>query len=51
MELAQSIEQGLGAGCPRVSLKSVATDGIPARWCPNLESFEEGALRLLEGRS
>jgi hypothetical protein len=49
MELAQNIERSLGAGCASASLKSLATDGIPTRWFPDLESFEEEAVRLLEG--
>jgi hypothetical protein len=32
------------------SIKSLATDGIPSRWYPDLASFEEDALELLESQ-
>jgi hypothetical protein len=48
MELARRIELYLGAGRESASLKSVATDGIPTSWHPDLESFEEQALSQVE---
>jgi len=49
MHLARGIAQSLRAGCSSASLKSLATDGIPARWYPDLDGFEREAIRLLEG--
>jgi hypothetical protein len=49
MYLAQDIEQRLRSGCSSASLKSLATDGIPSRWYPDLDGFEEEAIRLLGG--
>ena len=50
MDLARSIERALDAErrCP--TIKSVATDGTPAAWHPDLRSFEEEALELIETR-
>ena len=50
MDLARAIERALDPEqrCP--TIKSVATDGIPAAWHPDLRSFEEEALELIEGR-
>lgn len=50
MDLARSIERSLDAErrCP--TIKSVATDGTPAAWHPDLRSFEEEALELIETR-
>ena len=50
MNLARGIQRSLPAGCSSASLKSLATDGIPSRWYPDLDEFEEEAIRLLEGR-
>ena len=44
MELAQAIQRHTPPGSQAASLKSVATDGIPTRWFPDLVSFEEAAL-------
>jgi hypothetical protein len=49
ISLAQDIARSLRAGCPSTSLKSLATDGIPTRRYPDLVSFEQEAIRLLEG--
>jgi hypothetical protein len=49
MLLAQGIEHSLRAGCSSASLKSLATDGIPTRWYPDLDGFEEESIRLLKG--
>jgi hypothetical protein len=49
MRLAQDIERSLRDGCSSGSLKSLATDGIPTRWYPDLDGFEEEAIRLLGG--
>jgi hypothetical protein len=49
MNLAQGIARSLRAGCSSASLKSLATDGISARWYPDLDDFEQEAIRLLEG--
>ena len=50
MNLARAIERALDSDrrCP--TIKSVATDGIPASWHPDLRSFEEEALELIESR-
>lgn len=50
MNLAEGIARSLRAGCSSTSLKSLATDGIPTRWYPDLDGFEQEAIRLLEGR-
>lgn len=44
MQLALSIQQHTLPASQTASLKSVATDGIPTRWFPDLVSFEEDAL-------
>jgi hypothetical protein len=50
MNLARAIDRALDSDrrCP--TIKSVATDGIPAAWHPDLRSFEEKALELIEGQ-
>ena len=49
--LARLVERGLGAGRKVSSIKSLASDGIPARWYPDLRSFEADALaELIETR-
>ena len=48
MNLARGVERSLRAGCSSASLKSLATDGIPTRWYPDLADFEQEAIRLLE---
>lgn len=45
--VARIAEEALGPGCSTASIKSVATDGIPSRWYPDLEAFEEAALEML----
>ena len=47
MELARAIERGLGSERPSPSIKSVAVDGVPSRWYPDLEAFEEAVRDLL----
>lgn len=50
MEIARRLGAALGPERSGASLKSVATDGIPTRWYPDLESFEHDALQsLLDG--
>jgi hypothetical protein len=49
LELARAIESGMGPGRQSASVKSLATDGTPSRWYPDLRSFEEAALELLDG--
>jgi hypothetical protein len=44
MQLAQEIQRHTNPTSQAASLKSVATDGIPTRWFPDLVSFEEDAL-------
>ena len=44
MSLAQEIQRHTPPRSQAASLKSVATDGIPTRWFPDLVSFEEAAL-------
>jgi hypothetical protein len=50
MEAALAISEGLGPEAADTSIKSVATGGIPTRWYPDLESFEEESLHLLDGK-
>ncbi len=47
MALARVVRHGLGAGRKISSIMSLATDGTPARWYPDLLSFEEDALAEL----
>lgn len=47
-QLARALDTALGDAA-RPSIKSLATDGIPTRWYPDLESFEEGTRRELGG--
>ncbi len=47
MKVARAIEVGLGRDRPMASIKSVATDGIPTRWYPDLGAFEEAALEIV----
>lgn len=47
MALARVVERGLGAGRKVPSIRSLAADGIPARWYPDLPSFEEDAFEEL----
>jgi hypothetical protein len=46
--LARGLERGLGAQRAPAALKSLAADGLPSRWFPDLRSFEESALEELE---
>jgi hypothetical protein len=48
MSAARGVAEGLGPEAPSTSIKSIATDGIPTRWYPDLESFEEESLHLLD---
>jgi hypothetical protein len=48
LALAPAIESGMGPERQSASVKSLATDGTPSRWYPDLRSFEEAALELLE---
>ncbi|MGH0031569.1 MAG: hypothetical protein ACQGVC_17385 [Myxococcota bacterium] len=45
--LARVVETGLGGGRKVPSVRSLAKDAIPARWYPDLASFEEDARREL----
>ena len=47
--LARAIERGIGHAPKLPSLRSLAIDGIPARWYPDLASFEEDAAAELAG--
>ena len=47
MELAQAIERHAEPSTQSLSLKSIATDGIPTLWFPDLASFEEDALQQI----
>jgi len=49
MDVAIAIANGLGHAAQDGSIKSIATDGIPTRWYPDIESFERETLHLLEG--
>lgn len=44
IQLAKAIQEYARPDQPCASLKSVATDGLPTRWFPDLASFEEAAL-------
>lgn len=46
-DLARAIADALGPERAAPSLKSLAADGTPSRWFPDLESFEEWVLALL----
>ncbi len=48
MALARAIEDGLGSERPSASIKSVATDGVPSRWYPDIETFEEAVRDQLD---
>lgn len=43
-ELARGVARGVHKNRMSPSLKSLATDGLPARWYPDLQSFEEEAI-------
>ena len=47
VQLARAIECALGPGRTGPSIKSIAADGSPTRWYPDLESFEEAVLEAL----
>lgn len=51
MDLARLVGDGVGAGRKLASIRCLATDGIPARWYPDLGSFEEEALAELRSVS
>ena len=44
IELAQALQRHTDPACQAASLKSVATDGTPMLWFPDLVSFEEQTL-------
>ena len=50
MDLARAIERALDSERRCATIKSMATDGIPAAGHPDQRSFEEEALELIEGR-
>jgi hypothetical protein len=43
MALARAVAAGLGDARKIPSIRSLATDGIPARWYPDLHAFEQDA--------
>ena len=47
--LARAIADGLGDGRKIPTIRSLATDGIPTRWYPDLRSFEDDACVELAG--
>jgi hypothetical protein len=47
MELARALQIGVGLERASASLKSLASDAIPTRWYPDLETFENDARSLL----
>lgn len=49
MALARAVQDALGAERKIPWIRSLATDGIPARWYPDLESFEADAAAELGG--
>lgn len=51
MEAARALAARLAPDACGASLKSLATDGIPSRWYPDLESFENDALAMRRGGS
>jgi hypothetical protein len=51
MQVARQIAAGLGPDRPSASLKSIATDGIPTHWYPDLDDFEADAIDLVAAES
>lgn len=51
IEAARRIEAGLArsAGEASASIKSLATDGIPSRWYPDLLAYEDALVAQLRG--
>lgn len=49
--LARAVSRALGDAHKIPSIRSLATDGIPARWYPDLCSFEEDAAAELAALS
>jgi hypothetical protein len=47
MRCARELSEWLPPEACGPSIKSLATDGIPSRWYPDLASFEEDALELV----
>ncbi len=47
--LARAVAEGLGPERASPSIKSLVTDGLPSRWYPDLEAFEEAALEEILG--
>jgi hypothetical protein len=47
MRCARELSEWLPPEACGPSIKSLATDGIPSRWYPDLASFEEEAIELL----
>jgi hypothetical protein len=50
MHYARELSERLEPAACGPSIKSLATDGIPSRWYPDLVSFEEEAIELVPGR-
>jgi len=48
MELASAIDRALAPEFSAPSIKSLASEGTPSRWYPNLEEFEAAALESLD---
>ena len=49
MQCARELAERLEPEACGPSIKSLATDGIPTRWYPDLPSFEEDASELISG--
>ena len=50
MEVARAVERGLADARCFPSVQSVATDGKPARWYPDLISLDEANLEAVRGK-
>ena len=48
--LARAIAEGVGPDRSGGSIKSLATDGSPSRWYPDLEAFEDAAREELRAQ-
>lgn len=48
MKWATAIERALAPGLSAPSIKSLAAEGSPSRWYPDLEEFEAAALESLD---
>lgn len=49
VEWARALDRALGPERSTPSIKSVAVDGVPGRWFPDVESFEAANLAILFG--